>query len=79
MTYRDALREARGRREHGLTVLFRMSTSPQLDGAWAECCASDMRMLLDVWGDKAFAVVLGRQSPPVRRAEGRVLRAAGYP
>ena len=94
MTYRDAVREARAHREHGLAVLFRMSTSPQLDGAWAECYATDMGSLLRSWGDRAFAVVLRKQPSNVRKAEWRVLRdialmdfserypkafAAGYP
>jgi hypothetical protein len=76
MTYREALRQARARQEQGLAVLFRMSTSSQLDGAWAECYASNIRMLLDVWGDKPFAMVLRKQPASVRKAEFRVLRDA---
>jgi len=74
MTYRDAVREARAHRDHGLAVLFRMSTSSQLDGAWAECYATDTGSLLRIWGDKQFAVVLRKQPESVRKAEFRVLR-----
>ena len=74
MTYRDAVAEARAHREHGLAVLFQMSTSPQLDGAWAECYATDTGSVLRIWGDKQFAVVLRKQPASVRKAEFRVLR-----
>ncbi len=74
LTFRQALDQAYARKERGLATLFRMSTSPQLDGEWAECYATEMQKLLDVWGDKRFAAVLRKQSSSVRKAEWRVLR-----
>jgi len=74
MSYKQAVREARAKKERGLTVLFRLSTSRELDGMRAEIYASDIRALLDIWGDKAFAAVLRKQPASVRRAEWRWLR-----
>jgi hypothetical protein len=78
ITYKEALREAYAHKERGLVVLFRVSTSPELDGLWAECYASDVRKLLDVWGDKQFAAVLRKRSPHVQKAVSQILREIAF-
>jgi len=61
-----------------LVVLFRLSVQRELDGARAETYSSDIRELLDIWGDRAFAAVLRRQSPAVRKSMWRWLRDIGF-
>ena len=78
MTYAQAVRQARAKKERGLAALFGVSTSPELDGARAEMYASHIRALLDIWGDKGFAAVLRKQSPAVRKSMWRWLRDIGF-
>lgn len=73
ISYKEAVREAYAQSERGLIVLFKLSRSPDLRGMWVNCYATDIRKLLDVWGDKAFAAVLRKQSSDVRKAVRDVL------
>jgi hypothetical protein len=78
ISYKDTLRQAYAHKERGLVVLFRLSISPELDGMWAECYASDIRKLLDVWGDKQFAAVLRKQPSRVQKAVSQTLREIAF-
>ena len=64
--YRKTLAEAQARNERGLSGLFRVAD--KLDGAGSEIYSSDIRQLLESYGDTAFSTRLSKETKKVREA-----------
>ena len=64
VNYHEALARAKKRNKEALAVLFRVGL--QLDGAASEVYCSDLKHLLDSYGDAEFAHCLGKEPVNVR-------------
>ena len=66
--YSGALERAIRREPAGLAELFRYTVIGELDGAAGEAHAAILLGLLQRWGDRRFAHVLGAQKLGIRKA-----------